>query len=38
VMAASPWVSTTGGPMDYRVETGKALKYMKELRDKVYSK
>ena len=37
VSVASPWVSTTGGPMNYRVETGKSLKYLRDLRDKIYA-
>jgi sugar phosphate isomerase/epimerase len=37
VSAACPWKSTTGGDLDLRVETAKSLRYLQELRDKVYS-
>ena len=37
VSAACPWVSTSGGPMDWYAETGKCLKYLSDLRDKVYA-
>lgn len=38
VSIAAPWVSTTpGAKMDYRVETGKSYKYLKDIRDRVYA-
>jgi sugar phosphate isomerase/epimerase len=37
VSAACPWVSTEGGALDYGVETAKTLRYLQELRDRVYS-
>jgi hypothetical protein len=37
VSAASPWISTTGGPFDYRFESRRTLEYLMNLRDKVYS-
>jgi sugar phosphate isomerase/epimerase len=37
VSAACPWKSTTGGGLDLRYETAKSLRYLQELRDKVYS-
>jgi sugar phosphate isomerase/epimerase len=37
VSAACPWVSTTGGPVDFHVETAKTLAYLKDLREKVYA-
>jgi sugar phosphate isomerase/epimerase len=37
VSAACPWKSTTGGAMNLRLETAKSLRYLQELRDKVYS-
>ncbi len=36
VCAACPWVSTTGGKLDYRAETAKCLKYLQNLRTKTY--
>jgi sugar phosphate isomerase/epimerase len=37
VSAACPWVSTGTGAMDFGVETAKTLRYLQELRDRVYS-
>lgn len=37
VSAACPWVSSSGGPLDLYVETTKTLKYLNDLRDKVYA-
>jgi hypothetical protein len=33
---ACPWVSTRGGAMDFRYESGKSLKYLQDIRTKVY--
>lgn len=39
VSCACPWVDTTGsGKLQFGVETAKALRYLQDLRDKVYSK
>ena len=37
VSCACPWVSTDGGPLNFGRETEKALHYLQDLRDKVYS-
>ena len=37
VSAACPWVSTEGGELDFGAETAKSLKYLQDLRDKVYA-
>lgn len=37
VSAACPWVSTEGEKLDLRKETAKSLRYLQELRDRVYS-
>jgi sugar phosphate isomerase/epimerase len=37
VSAACAWVPTEGDRLDYGVETAKSLRYLKELRDKVYA-
>jgi hypothetical protein len=37
VSAACPWISTEGGDIDLRKETIESLRYLQELRDKVYS-
>jgi len=37
VSAACPWVSTEGEKLDLRKETAKSLRYLQELRDKVYA-
>ena len=37
VSAACPWVSTEGSDLDFRKETAKSLRYLQELRDRVYS-
>ncbi|OGO04784.1 MAG: hypothetical protein A2Y73_01955 [Chloroflexi bacterium RBG_13_56_8] len=37
VHVACPWVSTDGGPLNITKETAKALSYLQDLRDKVYS-
>lgn len=37
VSAACPWVSTAGGAMSFGRETDKALRYLKDLRTRVYS-
>jgi hypothetical protein len=37
VSAACAWVSTLGGNLDFRAETAKSLRYLQELRDKVYA-
>ena len=37
VSAACPWVSTTGGKLDFHAETAKSLKYLRDLREKVYA-
>lgn len=37
VCAACPWVSTTGGPLDYRAETAKCLSYLQNLRAITYA-
>jgi sugar phosphate isomerase/epimerase len=34
---ACPWVSTKGGAMDFKYESGKSLKYLQDLRAKVYA-
>ncbi len=39
VSTACPWVDTTGsGKLNMRIETTKTLQYLRDLRDKVYSK
>lgn len=37
VSAACPWVSTVGGMLDFGLETSKTLRYLRDLRDRVYS-
>jgi sugar phosphate isomerase/epimerase len=37
VAAACPWVSSDGGELDFRKETARALRYLQELREEVYS-
>jgi sugar phosphate isomerase/epimerase len=37
VSSAHPWTSTEPGPFSYRVESGKTLQYLKELREQVFS-
>ncbi len=37
VSAACPWVSTEGGTLDLRKETAKSLRYLQDLRAKVYA-
>jgi hypothetical protein len=37
ISCACPWVSTKGGPLDFAYETAKTLRYVQDLRDKVYS-
>ncbi|OGO04783.1 MAG: hypothetical protein A2Y73_01950 [Chloroflexi bacterium RBG_13_56_8] len=37
VSAACPWVSSDGGPFDLTKETAKTLRYLKDLREKVYA-
>ncbi len=37
VSAACPWVSTQGGAIDFRYETAQSLKYLQDLREKVYA-
>ncbi|MCL2816630.1 MAG: sugar phosphate isomerase/epimerase [Oscillospiraceae bacterium] len=37
VSCACPWVSTTGGELDKKYETGATLEYLKKLRAQVYS-
>ena len=37
VSAASPWTITEGKTFNYRLESAKTLKYMQDLRQKVYS-
>jgi sugar phosphate isomerase/epimerase len=34
---ACPWVSTKGGALDFKYESGKSLKYLQDLRAKVYA-
>ena len=34
---ACPWVSTKGGAMDFKYESAKSLKYLQDLRAKVYA-
>jgi sugar phosphate isomerase/epimerase len=36
VSAACPWISTTGGELNYREENAKCLKFLKSLRAKAY--
>jgi sugar phosphate isomerase/epimerase len=37
VSSAHPWISTEGEIFNYRLESGKTLKYLQQLRDHVYS-
>jgi len=37
VSAACPWVSTSRGDLDFHAESAKALKYLSDLREKVYA-
>jgi sugar phosphate isomerase/epimerase len=37
VSSAHPWISTTGGAFDYRIESEKTLKYLQNFRAQVYS-
>lgn len=37
VSAACPWVSTADGRLDFAAETAKTLRYLQDLRDRVYS-
>jgi hypothetical protein len=37
ISCACPWVSTDGGPLNFGRETAKALRYVQDLRNKVYS-
>ena len=37
ISCACPWVSTKGGPLDFGYETAKTLRYVQDIRDKVYS-
>ena len=37
VSVACPWVTSAGGELSIRKETAKALRYLRDLRDKVYS-
>ena len=37
VSAASPWTITEGKTFNYRLESAKTLKYMQDLRQKVYA-
>jgi hypothetical protein len=37
VSAACPWVSTVGGELDFGEETAKSLRYLEDLRAKVYA-
>ena len=37
VSSAHPWISTEGGKFDYRLESEKTLKYLQNLRERVYS-
>ena len=37
VSAACPWVSSQGGKLNFGLETARALRYLRDLRDKVYS-
>lgn len=37
ISCACPWVSTDGGPLNFGRETAKALQYVQDLRNKVYS-
>jgi sugar phosphate isomerase/epimerase len=37
VSAACPWVNTEGEELDFGVETAKSLRYLNDLRDKVFS-
>jgi hypothetical protein len=37
VSAACPWVSSKGGELDFGKETARTLRYLQELREKVYA-
>ena len=37
VSSAHPWISTEGDIFNYRIESGKTLKFLQNLRDQVYS-
>jgi sugar phosphate isomerase/epimerase len=37
VSAACPWVSSGGGPLQFGLETAKTLRYLRDLRNKVYT-
>ncbi|MBK8021917.1 MAG: hypothetical protein IPK19_10965 [Chloroflexi bacterium] len=37
VSCACPWVSTDGGPLNFGKETAKSLRYLQDLREKVYA-
>ncbi len=37
ISCACPWVSTDGGPLNFGRETAKTLRYLQDLREKVYS-
>jgi hypothetical protein len=36
VSSAHPWISTEGGPFNYRIESAKTLKFLRDLREETF--